>query len=153
MQSSCNDVLLLITWTGTNKVGTYGVICKLLCLRFLFAYFCSSRALYTCNLNYSIAVDYIKIGVKHVPHPHPKKKKVYWALVSRHMGVGDFCCARWHTLFRQQYLNTAVVGMAIDDLRKTRGLHSVSAYRHGLYIYRSMPVSYTHLTLPTMAVV
>ena len=71
-------------------MGTYGVICKLLCLRFLFAYFCSSRALYTCNLNYSIAVDYIKIGVKHVPHPHPKKKKVYWALVSRHMGVGDF---------------------------------------------------------------
>ena len=28
---------------------------------------------------------------------------------------------------------------AIDDLRKSRGLHSVSAYRHGLYIYRSMP--------------
>ena len=28
----------------------------------------------------------------------------------------------------------------IDDLRKSRGLHSVSAYRHGLYIlYRSMP--------------
>ena len=27
----------------------------------------------------------------------------------------------------------------IDDLRKSRGLHSVSAYRHGLYIFRSMP--------------
>ena len=27
----------------------------------------------------------------------------------------------------------------IDDLRKSRGLHSVSAYRHGLYIYRSRP--------------
>ena len=27
----------------------------------------------------------------------------------------------------------------IDALRKSRGLHSVSAYRHGLYIYRSMP--------------
>ena len=27
----------------------------------------------------------------------------------------------------------------IDDLRKSRGLHSVSAYWHGLYIYRSMP--------------
>ena len=26
-------------------------------------------------------------------------------------------------------------GVAIDDLRKSRGLHSVSAYRHGLYIY------------------
>ena len=26
-----------------------------------------------------------------------------------------------------------------DDLRKSRGLNSVSAYRHGLYIYRSMP--------------
>ena len=25
-------------------------------------------------------------------------------------------------------------GVAIDDLRKSRGLHSVSAYRHGLYI-------------------
>ena len=23
----------------------------------------------------------------------------------------------------------------IDDLRKSRGLHSVSAYRHGLYIH------------------
>ena len=30
-------------------------------------------------------------------------------------------------------------GVAIDDLRKSRGLHSVSAYRHGLYIYRSRP--------------
>ena len=29
--------------------------------------------------------------------------------------------------------------MTIDDLRKSRGLHSVSAYRHGLYIYRSRP--------------
>ena len=29
--------------------------------------------------------------------------------------------------------------MIIDDLRKSRGLHSVSAYRHGLYIYRSRP--------------
>ena len=29
--------------------------------------------------------------------------------------------------------------MVIDVLRKSRGLHSVSAYRHGLYIYRSMP--------------
>ena len=31
-------------------------------------------------------------------------------------------------------------GLEIDDLRKSRGLHSVSAYRHGLYIYiyRSM---------------
>ena len=28
---------------------------------------------------------------------------------------------------------------SIDCLRKSRGLHSVSAYRHGLYIYRSMP--------------
>ena len=28
---------------------------------------------------------------------------------------------------------------SIDDLRKSRGLHSVSAYRHGLYIYRSRP--------------
>ena len=30
----------------------------------------------------------------------------------------------------------------IDDLQKSRGLHSVSAYRHGLYIYiyRSRPV-------------
>ena len=27
----------------------------------------------------------------------------------------------------------------IDDLRKSRELHSVSAYRHGLYIYRSRP--------------
>ena len=27
----------------------------------------------------------------------------------------------------------------VDDLQKSRGLHSVSAYRHGLYIYRSMP--------------
>ena len=27
----------------------------------------------------------------------------------------------------------------IDDLRKSRGLHSLSANRHGLYIYRSMP--------------
>ena len=27
----------------------------------------------------------------------------------------------------------------IDDLRKSRGLHSISAYKHGLYIYRSMP--------------
>ena len=25
----------------------------------------------------------------------------------------------------------------IDDLRKSRGLHSVSAYRHGLYIAQS----------------
>ena len=25
--------------------------------------------------------------------------------------------------------------VVIDDLRKSRGLHSVSAYRHGLYIY------------------
>ena len=30
-------------------------------------------------------------------------------------------------------------GRLIDDLRKSRELHSVSAYRHGLYIYRSMP--------------
>ena len=28
---------------------------------------------------------------------------------------------------------------AIDDLRKSRGLHLVNAYRHGLYIYQSMP--------------
>ena len=27
----------------------------------------------------------------------------------------------------------------IDDLWKSRGLHLVSAYRHGLYIYRSRP--------------
>ena len=27
----------------------------------------------------------------------------------------------------------------IDELRKSKGLHSVSAYRHGLYIYRSRP--------------
>ena len=27
---------------------------------------------------------------------------------------------------------------SIDNLWKSRGLHSVSAYRHGLYIYRSM---------------
>ena len=26
-----------------------------------------------------------------------------------------------------------------DDLGNSRGLHSVSAYRHGLYIYRSRP--------------
>ena len=41
------------------------------------------------------------------------------------------------------YRATLLVGMMalIDDLRKSRGLHSVSAYRHGLYIYiiRSMP--------------
>ena len=29
--------------------------------------------------------------------------------------------------------------MLIDDLQKSRGLHLVSAYRHGLYIYRSRP--------------
>ena len=29
--------------------------------------------------------------------------------------------------------------VVIDDLRKSRGLHSVSAYRHDLYIYRSRP--------------
>ena len=28
--------------------------------------------------------------------------------------------------------------LSTDDLWKSRGLHSVSAYRHGLYIYRSM---------------
>ena len=28
---------------------------------------------------------------------------------------------------------------ATDDLRKSRGLHSVNAYRHGLYIYQSLP--------------
>ena len=40
--------------------------------------------------------------------------------------------------------NTSIYGSRrnirlIDDLRKSRGLYSVSAYRHGLYIYRSMP--------------
>ena len=34
---------------------------------------------------------------------------------------------------------SVMLGVLIDDLRKSRGLHSVSAYRHGLYIYRSMP--------------
>ena len=32
-----------------------------------------------------------------------------------------------------------VIKHLIDDLRKSRGLHSVSAYGHGLYIYRSRP--------------
>ena len=40
--------------------------------------------------------------------------------------------------------NTSIYGSRrnirpIDDLRKSRELYSVSAYRHGLYIYRSMP--------------
>ena len=37
------------------------------------------------------------------------------------------------------YVNVLLMYSVIDDLRKSRGLHSVSAYRHGLYIYRSRP--------------
>ena len=46
-------------------------------------------------------------------------------------------------------LHTAVE-TAIDDLRKSRGLHSVSSYRHGLYIYKSMPAGVA-ITVSTWA--
>ena len=47
-----------------------------------------------------------------------------------------------HSACSGQYIHSFRRWMStIDDLRKSRGLHSVSAYRHGLYIYiyRSMP--------------
>ena len=37
----------------------------------------------------------------------------------------------------------------IDDLRKSRGLHSVRAFGHGaVYIYMSMPASVAQLSEP-----
>ena len=43
-----------------------------------------------------------------------------------------------HKTKRTVLINSSLLSL-IDDLRKSRGLHSVSAYRHGLYIYRSRP--------------
>ena len=45
---------------------------------------------------------------------------------------------------QQAYNESEDMNLEIDDLRKSRGLHSVSAYRHMAYIYiyiiyRSMP--------------
>ena len=40
---------------------------------------------------------------------------------------GNFCGNNDHT-------DSSGDHMAIDDLRKSRGLHSVSAHRHGLYV-------------------
>ena len=37
----------------------------------------------------------------------------------------------------------ALASILIDDLRKSRGLHSVNAYRYGLYIY-----IYIYMSMP-----
>ena len=52
----------------------------------------------------------------------------------------EFVCSTVPFSWVQCLLFSLGILFWIDDLRKSRGLHSVSAYRHGLYIYRSRPV-------------
>ena len=55
--------------------------------------------------------------------------------------IAQDCYSRHYDLkqMRPRVLVESTNKKLIDVLRKSRGLHSVSAYRHGLYIYRYRP--------------
>ena len=59
-----------------------------------------------------------------------------WDLVELGLSFASgFNSCFWDTVFATLLRTAVELEAAIDDLRKSRGLHSVNAYRHGLYIY------------------
>ena len=91
------------------------------------------------------ARDFLELKNKHKPIDilwivttracgRPRRAGLLDSFANRDCGYNPPLFARHTHSLQLSYLSSL-----IDDLRKSRGLHSVTAYRHGLYIYSSMP--------------
>ena len=59
-------------------------------------------------------------------------EEIKGAMSPKQCNVG--CCDCEMDTWQQEGTKDCIKILIIDDLQKSRGLHSVSAYRHGLYI-------------------